>query len=160
MCQQIRDTAEIASSYFFGKSVDHFVFLLDGQKMGQPAGQSAELGQIKKLFQRLLEIKVININSYCQIVLTKVDVLLKENNGEELLKAIKKRIVDKFSEFNNSVNGLDIYFIAACPQSFLPAGKNEFISLISNWLHNRRSFSEEPKWDWAENIKPRKIDCF
>ncbi len=115
---EIRDSTEECIRNPILLRCDHFVMLIDGEKLSNPLMRSKAVNDGVLLLRRLLDAKILHNNSLVNVVLTKMDIVVKairEQSG--LAGFIKEMKKNKFMDsFRARLGDLSIHEIAARPE--------------------------------------------
>lgn len=102
---------------------DHFSLLIDGKAIVDKKHRQKAYEDCRSLLRSTLDAEMLGVNTYVEIVFTKLDVIKSQKGEEDFISAITKKISD---EFNHKFAGIDFFQIAArshdieaCPTGFM-----------------------------------------
>jgi hypothetical protein len=126
----IRDSTDECQRLEMLKRADHFVLLIDGDKLSRIANRHEAQNNSAALLRSCVDAGMVGKNSFVDVVFSKCDLLAKADSGtSDFLKSCKEMIQNRFG---TRVGRLRFHQIAARPES----GDFEFAHGISGLLRD------------------------
>lgn len=162
----VRDSAEECKKHLIFNRADHFVLLIDGEKVCDPILRGKSISDATHLLRQCIDSEMLNNKSIVDVVFTKLDHLTVEFNKEpELKDALKKIVQGKFIDtLMKKIPNMSFHHIASRVDAKLDSGikmGSGVISLFKSWIvdaPSSRKSLKQPAIDY--NISRREIDKF
>ncbi len=136
---EIRDSADECRRHTILLRCDHFVLLLDGEKLSSPLTRGKVISDGVQIIRRLLDTEILGKQSLVDILFTKLDIVNAAERNDSGLKAYIEDIkLNKFQDpFSARVSKLNIRDIAARPDAKYESGLDfgyGVEDLLSRWV--------------------------
>jgi len=149
--RDLRDSSDECKKYEFMRLADHFVALLDGDKVA--TGFHAEaFGTLQALVRALLDADVLGMHSRLALLTTKWDVVERSGDGQNIVAALEERFR---KEFEPRVSEVICLRVAARPEEGdEPVGLDH---LLARWITVQKRVAIR---EWRDSPATRAFDRF
>jgi hypothetical protein len=137
--RELRDSTDECKQHTIISRADHFVLLVDGERIVNPITRGKAVSDATSLLRQCIDAGVLSDKSYIDIVFTKMDHLSVAINTSGDFKAYFEDIVNnKFLlQFGPKVGKLDINYVSARVDASLNSGLvrgHGLIPLFKRWI--------------------------
>lgn len=142
--RDVRDSTEECKKHFIFKRADHFVLMIDGEKICDPTLRAKSINDAAHLLRQCIDSDMLNSKSIIDVVFTKLDHLTAAFKKEpELEKFVEKIIKDKFVDtLMKKLPIMSFHQIASRVDAKLDSGikiGSGITSLFRSWIVNAPS---------------------
>ena len=139
--KEVRDSSKQCNRHKIFLRADHFVFLIDGDKLRDIFQRDTTVNDTFLLIRRLIDSNVLGKHSFVDILITKWDIVKSNIQDQPNLESyIEKIKIEKFENtFNRKVGQLRFSNIAARPDIKLGTGLDPCSGLylfFKSWIEN------------------------
>lgn len=112
--ENIGKVDSIKKEFSFAERADFIIGVIDGEKLRSKKTKNSVVSEIIQLLRTFLDSGVINEGCVLQIVFSKYDLLIEEENHEDIIKRAKEQIN---AYLEGLIANVEYYCVAAMPDS-------------------------------------------
>lgn len=141
--ENIGKVDSVKKEFSFAERADFVIGIIDGEKLCNKKTKNSVVSEIIQLLRTFLDSGVLGEGCVLQIVFSKYDLLIKEENYAEIIERAKKQINGYLEELSANI---EYYCVAAMPSSAKDIQVGYGLSeLLQRWCKKREYISWVPK---------------
>lgn len=141
--ENIGKVDSVKKEFSFAERADFVIGIIDGEKLCNKKTKNSVVGEIIQLLRTFLDSGVLGEGCVLQIVFSKYDLLIKEENYAEIIERAKNQINGYLEELSANI---EYYCVAAMPSSAKDIQVGYGLSeLLQRWCKKREYISWVPK---------------
>lgn len=141
--ENIGKVDSVKKEFSFAERADFVIGIIDGEKLCNKKTKNSVVSEIIQLLRTFLDSGVLGEGCVLQIVFSKYDLLIKEENYAEIIERAKNQINGYLEELSANI---EYYCVAAMPSSAKDIQVGYGLSeLLQRWCKKREYISWVPK---------------
>lgn len=141
--ENIGKVDSVKKEFSFAERADFVIGIIDGEKLCNKKTKNSVVSEIIQLLRTFLDSGVLGEGCVLQIVFSKYDLLIKEENYAEIIERAKDQINGYLEELSANI---EYYCVAAMPSSAKDIQVGYGLSeLLQRWCKKREYISWVPK---------------
>lgn len=141
--ENIGKVDSVKKEFSFAERADFVIGIIDGEKLCNKKTKNSVVSEIIQLLRTFLDSGVLGEECVLQIVFSKYDLLIKEENYAEIIERAKNQINGYLEELSANI---EYYCVAAMPSSAKDIQVGYGLSeLLQRWCRKREYISWVPK---------------
>lgn len=141
--ENIGKVDSVKKEFSFAERADFVIGIIDGEKLCNKKTKNSVVSEIIQLLRTFLDSGVLGEGCVLQIVFSKYDLLIKEENYTEIIERAKNQINGYLEELSANI---EYYCVAAMPSSAKDIQVGYGLSeLLQRWCKKREYISWVPK---------------
>ena len=141
--ENIGKVDSVKKEFSFAERADFVIGIIDGEKLCNKKTKNSVVSEIIQLLRTFLDSGVLGEGCVLQIVFSKYDLLIKEENYAEIIERAKKQINGYLEELSANI---EYYCVAAMPSSAKDIQVGYGLSeLLQRWCKKREYISWVPQ---------------
>lgn len=141
--ENIGKVDSVKKEFGFAERADFVIGIIDGEKLCNKKTKNSVVSEIIQLLRTFLDSGVLGEGCVLQIVFSKYDLLIKEENYAEIIERAKNQINGYLEELSANI---EYYYVAAMPSSAKDIQVGYGLSeLLQRWCKKREYISWVPK---------------
>jgi hypothetical protein len=143
--ERMQDYTAECKEFEILRRADHFVLLLDGKRLANPARRQQAYRGGTLILRSCIESGMLDTNSYVDVLFAKYDLISTSHNADRniaFLVKIQQRINEDYGE---SFGRLRFFKVAVRSADPVALGADNFAEIFSSWIENTPVYTRKLK---------------
>lgn len=162
--KEMRDSTEECKRHSIFLRMDHFVLLLDGEKLCNVLQRDKVVNDASLLLRRFLDAEILGKHSLVDILFAKWDIIQVESKANpQIQEYVQSKSSEKFEKYSSSLGRLRIANVAARPDATAETSLTRgygLSSLFKSWIEESPTSRISRERLQLENLADRQIDRY